>query len=172
MIRAVARLKKLLEWFRPHWQSFDRMLVLKGPSWVEERGEARHYGLFRGRRTAETGGVSAAGDEGGERAVAEPGGKSSAKISDVRLLFDTLVIRAVARLRKLLEWFRPHWKSFDRMLVLKGPSWVEERGEARHYGLFHDLELRKLAAYPLPGTKSESVLLQIRRKVPRPLGEG
>ena len=78
--------------------------------------------------------------------------------------FDTLVIRAVARLRKLLEWFRPHWNSFGRMLVLKGPSWVEERGEARHYGLFHDLELRKLTAYPLPGTNAESVLLQIRRK--------
>jgi 16S rRNA (guanine527-N7)-methyltransferase len=78
--------------------------------------------------------------------------------------FDTLVIRAVARLRKLLEWFRPHWKSFDRMLVLKGPSWLDERGEARHYGLLHDLALRKLASYPLPGTTSESVLLQIRRK--------
>ena len=53
--------------------------------------------------------------------------------------FNTLVVRAVARLKKLLEWFRPHWGSFDRLLVLKGPSWVEERGEARHYGLMHDL---------------------------------
>ena len=60
--------------------------------------------------------------------------------------FNTLVIRAVARLKKLLEWFRPHWKSFDRLLVLKGPSWVEERGEARHYGLLHDLALRKLTS--------------------------
>jgi len=75
--------------------------------------------------------------------------------------FDTLVIRAVARLKKLLEWFKPHWKSFDRLLVLKGPSWVEERGEARHYGLMHELTLRKLVSYPLPGTDSESVLLQI-----------
>ena len=50
--------------------------------------------------------------------------------------FDTLLVRAVARLKKLLEWFRPHWPSFDRLLVLKGPSWVDERGEARHYGLF------------------------------------
>jgi 16S rRNA (guanine527-N7)-methyltransferase len=75
--------------------------------------------------------------------------------------FDTLVVRAVARLKKLLEWFRPHWKSFDRLLVLKGPSWVDERGEARHYGLLRDLALRKLTSYPLPGTESESVLLQI-----------
>jgi 16S rRNA (guanine527-N7)-methyltransferase len=78
--------------------------------------------------------------------------------------FDTLVVRAVARLRKLLEWFRPHWGAFDRLLVLKGPGWIDERGEARHYGLLHDLALRKLATYPLPGTKSESVLLQICRR--------
>jgi len=75
--------------------------------------------------------------------------------------YNTLVIRAVARLKKLLEWFRPHWKAFDRLLVLKGPSWIAERGEARHYGLLHDLALRKLTSYPLPGTESESVLLQI-----------
>ncbi len=74
------------------------------------------------------------------------------------------MVRAVARLKKLLEWFRPHWGAFHRLLLLKGPSWVEERGEARHYGLLHDLTLRKLASYPLPGTESESVLLQICRK--------
>ena len=78
--------------------------------------------------------------------------------------YTTLVIRAVARLKKLLEWFKPHWGAFDRMLVLKGPGWVGERGEARHYGLFRDLALRKLTTYPLPGTESESVLLQIRPK--------
>ena len=75
--------------------------------------------------------------------------------------FDTLVIRAVARLKKLLEWFKPHWTSFDRLLILKGPSWIDERGEARHFGLMHGLALRKLDSYPLPGTESESVLLQI-----------
>ena len=75
--------------------------------------------------------------------------------------YDTLVIRAVAPLKKLLEWFKPHWPAFDRLLVLKGPSWVEERGEARHFGLMHELALRKLASYPLPGTESESVLLSI-----------
>jgi 16S rRNA (guanine527-N7)-methyltransferase len=78
--------------------------------------------------------------------------------------FNTLVIRAVARLEKLLEWFKPHWDAFDRLLVLKGPAWVEERGEARHRGLLHDLSLRKLASYPLPGTESESVLLEMSRK--------
>jgi 16S rRNA (guanine527-N7)-methyltransferase len=78
--------------------------------------------------------------------------------------FDTLVVRAVARLEKVLGWFQPHWGAFRRMLVLKGPAWVEERGEARHHGLLHDLSLRKLTSYPLPGTESESVLLEIRPK--------
>ena len=75
--------------------------------------------------------------------------------------YDTLVVRAVARLRKLLYWLQPHWEAFDRMLVLKGPSWVEERGEARHHGLMRDLALRKLTSYPIPGTDSQSVLLQV-----------
>jgi 16S rRNA (guanine527-N7)-methyltransferase len=75
--------------------------------------------------------------------------------------FNTLVVRAVAPLPKLLGWFRPHWESFDRMLVLKGPAWVKERGEARHRGLLRTLALRKLTTYPLPGTQAESVLLQI-----------
>ena len=89
-----------------------------------------------------------------------------ARVEDVlpQQRFNTLVVRAVARLKKLLEWLKPHWDSFDRLLVLKGPSWVDERGEARHYGLMHDLALRKLDSYPLPGTDSESVLLQIHRK--------
>jgi 16S rRNA (guanine527-N7)-methyltransferase len=78
--------------------------------------------------------------------------------------FDTLILRAVAKLKKLLEWFQPHWNSFDRLLAIKGPSWIGERGEARHYGLLNNLALRKLASYPLPGTESESVLLQICRK--------
>jgi 16S rRNA (guanine527-N7)-methyltransferase len=78
--------------------------------------------------------------------------------------FQTLVIRAVARLKKLLQWFQPCWGAFERMLVLKGPAWLDERGEARHFGLMHDLSLRKLTSYPLPGTESETVLLEIRPK--------
>lgn len=89
-----------------------------------------------------------------------------------RVRYDSLVIRAVAPLKTLLEWFKPHWPAFSRLLILKGPSWVEERGEARHFGLMHGLALRKVASYPLPGTESESVLLSIapdeRRKKPTP----
>ena len=75
--------------------------------------------------------------------------------------YNSLVVRAVGKLAEVLRWFRPHWEHFDRLLVLKGPAWVEERGEARHVGLLNDLALRKLTSYPMPGTESESVLLQI-----------
>ena len=78
--------------------------------------------------------------------------------------FGTLVVRAVAPLAKLIGWFAPYWDSFNRLLVIKGPAWVEERKEARERGLMRQLALRKLAAYPLPGTESESVVLSITPK--------
>jgi len=78
-----------------------------------------------------------------------------------RWRFNTLVIRAVARLIKLLRWFRPRLQFFDRMLLVKGPSWVEERAEARHHGLLKNLALRRLATYTIPGSNAESVVLQI-----------
>jgi len=78
--------------------------------------------------------------------------------------FDTLVVRAVAPLSKLLRWFAPHWDSFNRLLVIKGPAWVDERHEAREAGLLRKLDLRKVAEYPLPGTDSNSVILSIRPK--------
>lgn len=81
-----------------------------------------------------------------------------------RQRFDVLVVRAVARLDKLLVWMRPHWNSCGRLLTIKGPGWVEERGAARHRGLLADLDLRRVATYPLAGTESESVILQIGRR--------
>lgn len=75
--------------------------------------------------------------------------------------FNSLVIRAVARMEKLLRWFRPHWHRCDRLLILKGPTWVGERGEARHLGLLRNVALRKLKEYTMPETDSQSVLLQI-----------
>jgi 16S rRNA (guanine527-N7)-methyltransferase len=76
--------------------------------------------------------------------------------------FDTLVIRAVAPLVKLLTWFKPHWKNIGRLLIIKGPSWLEERGEARHRGLMSGLQMRKATTYPLVGSGAESVILEIR----------
>jgi 16S rRNA (guanine527-N7)-methyltransferase len=78
--------------------------------------------------------------------------------------YDTLLVRAVAPLPKLLAWLKDRWGSFRRMLVLKGPAWIEERHEAREKGLMKRLQLRKLASYPLAGTASESVLLEIKPK--------
>ena len=78
--------------------------------------------------------------------------------------FDSLTIRAVARLRKLLLWFEPHWDAIGQLLVIKGPAWVEERKEARQAGLLQHLDLRVLTDYPLVGTNSRSVLLRIRPK--------
>lgn len=78
-----------------------------------------------------------------------------------RQSFDTLVARAVAPLSKLLTWLAPHWGSFNRLLVIKGPRWVEERNQARSEGLLRHLQIRRAASYPLPGTQSESVVLAI-----------
>jgi len=74
---------------------------------------------------------------------------------------NTLLVRAVAPLAKLLRWFRPHFDCFDRLVVLKGPAWSEERGEARHLGLLKNVALRKLKSYAMPGSDSQSVLLQL-----------
>jgi 16S rRNA (guanine527-N7)-methyltransferase len=75
--------------------------------------------------------------------------------------FDTLVARGVAALPKILRWVQPHWQAFDRLLLIKGRKWVEERGEARHLGLLKKLELRKAAEYLTPRTEAESVILSI-----------
>jgi 16S rRNA (guanine527-N7)-methyltransferase len=73
--------------------------------------------------------------------------------------FDSVVARAVGPLAKVLTWVKPHWSSMGRLLLIKGPRWVEERKAARNLGLLRELELRRLKTYPMPGTDSESVIL-------------
>ena len=82
--------------------------------------------------------------------------------------FQTLVARAVGPLDRMLTWFAPHWSSIGRLLIVKGPRWVAERQEARHRGLFHQLQLRRVATYTTPGTDVENVILQVspRRDTP------
>ena len=75
--------------------------------------------------------------------------------------FHSLTSRAVGPLWKLLKWFEPYWASFDRMLMIKGPSWIEERGEARHRGFMAGKELRRIATYTSPETGAESVILSV-----------
>jgi 16S rRNA (guanine527-N7)-methyltransferase len=77
--------------------------------------------------------------------------------------FDTLVARALAPLAKVLTFLQPHWDAFDRLLLTKGRSWVDERSEARQAGVMRGLELRKAATYETPGTGAESVILSIRK---------
>jgi 16S rRNA (guanine527-N7)-methyltransferase len=76
--------------------------------------------------------------------------------------FTTIVARAVGSIAKFCRWVEPHWSHIDRLLLIKGPKWVEERGEARHLGLLSNLQLRRLVAYPLGDeSDSEGVILQI-----------
>lgn len=75
--------------------------------------------------------------------------------------YDALVIRAVGPLWKLLAAFKPHWNSFRRMLVIKGPKWPEELTEARRRGLMHNLQIKTAAEYSMPGTDGKSVVLKI-----------
>lgn len=75
-----------------------------------------------------------------------------------------LVVRAVAPLEKLITWFNPIHQKFERLLVIKGPSWVQERYEARQKHLLEKWQLRKLSEWPLPGTNGQSVLLEIKRR--------
>jgi 16S rRNA (guanine527-N7)-methyltransferase len=45
--RALAPLAKVLTWLRPHWEAFDQLLMIKGPSWPEEQNHAREAGLLK-----------------------------------------------------------------------------------------------------------------------------
>ncbi len=81
-----------------------------------------------------------------------------------RTRYDALVARAVGPLWKICKWFEPHWGEFGCLLAIKGPRWIEERGEARHRGLLRNVELRKVVSYPMPGTRSESVILKLWAK--------
>jgi 16S rRNA (guanine527-N7)-methyltransferase len=83
-------------------------------------------------------------------------------LEDMR--FDAVVARAVGPLWKICFWLQKHWDCVGRVLLIKGPRWVEERREARSRGLLNHAELRKLAAYKMPDTQSESVILKLWRK--------
>lgn len=74
--------------------------------------------------------------------------------------FHSLVVRGVSKMPKLLQMFSTTWFAFDRLLMIKGPHWVEERGESRHLGLLRTIALRKLDEYLNPGADFPSVILQ------------
>lgn len=78
--------------------------------------------------------------------------------------YETLVVRAVAPLTKLLGWLTGRWGSFRRLLVVKGPAWKEECAQAKADKLTGRLDIHRVANYPLPGTENESVILEIHTK--------
>ena len=80
------------------------------------------------------------------------------------LPFHTLVIRAVAPLRKLLTWFEPISDSYDRLLLIKGPRWESEKQEARHHGHLKTVTARRIASWPIPNSDTESVLLEVKKR--------
>lgn len=81
--------------------------------------------------------------------------------------FDTLIARAVAPLWKFMRWLRPHPQGWGRLLLVKGPSWVEERGEARHRGLMKGYQLRRAAEYTTPATDAVTTVLQVSKAEPK-----
>ena len=84
---------------------------------------------------------------------------------ECNLPFHTLVIRAVAPLRKLLTWFEPISDSYDRLLVIKGPRWESEKQEARHHGLLKTVTARRIASWPVPHSDTKSVLLEVKKRM-------
>ncbi|MEM9368125.1 MAG: 16S rRNA (guanine(527)-N(7))-methyltransferase RsmG [Planctomycetota bacterium] len=70
--------------------------------------------------------------------------------------FSTIVSRAAGSIHKVAKWLQPHWASIGRVLLIKGPKWVSERGEARHQGTIKGLDLRVVARYPLGKPDDES----------------
>jgi len=80
-------------------------------------------------------------------------------------MFDTLVLRAVAPLDKLLTWFRPRFSAFQRLLVIKGPAWTKELESARHRNLLRGLKVNTLASYSAPDGGHRSMIIEIRRDI-------
>ena len=93
--------------------------------------------------------------------VAVYGARGEDLLEDFR--FTTIVSRAVGSLSKFCRWVEPHWENVDRLLLIKGPKWVDERGEARHFGLLSGRHLRRVTAYSLGDAEDEreGVILQV-----------
>lgn len=76
--------------------------------------------------------------------------------------FDVLVARALAALPKVLGFLAPYWDAFDELLLIKGPSWVDEWTEARGLNLLRKLAVEPAASYRTALTGAESVIVRVR----------
>lgn len=86
--------------------------------------------------------------------------------------FDTLIARAVAPLWKFMFWLGPHSQGWSRLLLIKGPNWTNERGEARHRGLMKGFELRRIGEYTTPRTDAVTTMLSVTRRTEEPTRKG
>jgi len=96
-------------------------------------------------------------------AVPVYGDRAETILEDLR--FTSVTARAVGPLWKMLRSLNDHWDAMGRLLLVKGPRWLDERGEARHRGLLQDLDLRREISYPIPDSSSESVILSVSRSI-------
>lgn len=78
--------------------------------------------------------------------------------------YQAITARAVGPLYKMLLAVQPYWDKFEALYTIKGPKWVDERGEARHRGLLHALQLRRARHYTNPGAGWESSVLKIWKR--------
>ncbi|MEM6689089.1 MAG: 16S rRNA (guanine(527)-N(7))-methyltransferase RsmG [Planctomycetota bacterium] len=98
-----------------------------------------------------------------ELPVAVYGARGEDLFEDFR--FTSVVSRAVASITKFCRWLEPHWSGVGRLLLVKGPRWIDERGEARHQGVMQGLAMRKVAEYSLgDDEEAQGVILQIQPK--------
>ena len=61
------------------------------------------------------------------------------------------------------KWFRMT-RFFGKLLLIKGPKWIEERNLASADGLLKKHTIEQIAAWSTPGRDGQSVLLRIAKK--------
>jgi 16S rRNA (guanine527-N7)-methyltransferase len=75
--------------------------------------------------------------------------------------FDYCVARAVGSLSRICTWLDRNWINVGRLLAVKGPRFQAEIEEAQSKGLLDKLDVQVAARYPMPGTESESIILNV-----------
>jgi 16S rRNA (guanine527-N7)-methyltransferase len=78
--------------------------------------------------------------------------------------FHFVTARAVASIAKMIGWFIPFWGAAGKLLLIKGPKWIEERNLASADGLLKKHTVEQIAAWSTPGRDGQSVLLRIAKK--------
>jgi 16S rRNA (guanine527-N7)-methyltransferase len=81
-----------------------------------------------------------------------------------RYHFHFVTARAVASITKMIGWFSSSWGAIGKLLLIKGPRWIDERSEAEEAGLLKKVEVEPIASWSTPGRDGQSVLLRIGRR--------